>query len=136
MKRIATALVTAVLAFALSACSNPSQAGPRTVQPAAAPAPTLQVVAPAAGSRVAAGDVTVKVDTTGLKFVMPNTKKVAGEGHVHFSLDGKPVEMSGKPQYVFKGVAPGSHRLVAELVQNDATPFVPPVKQEISFTAQ
>ena len=61
---------------------------------------------------------------------------VAGEGHVHFTLDGQPFKMSVNPDYVYAGVQPGSHTLEAELVQNDTKSFDPPVKQEITFVAE
>lgn len=99
-------------------------------------APTLGLVAPAAGSSVPAGDVSLSVKTTGLKFVMPSNTLVEGEGHVHFTLDDKPEMMSTTPDYVYEGVTAGEHKLVAELVQNDTKSFSPPIKQEIIFIAE
>ncbi len=101
-----------------------------------AAAPTLELVAPTDGGEVAAGDVAISVKTTGLKFVIPSNTIVPGEGHVHFTLDDEPFKMSTSPDYVFEGVAPGEHTLVAELVQNDTKPFGPPVTQQVTFTAK
>jgi len=115
------------------ASPNPGATG-SSAAPAAAP--TMELIAPAAGGVVPAGDVSVSVKTTGLKFVMAGNTNVAGEGHVHFTLDDKPFKMSVKPDYVYEGVTPGPHTLEAELVQNDTTPLDPPVKQEITFTAE
>jgi len=136
-KRLLAALVALALALALSACSTTSATDTGATKSSATVAPpTLRLVAPVEGAEVAAGDVTIKVETTNLKFVTPNNKPTPGEGHVHFTLDDKPVQMSDKPEYVYTDVAPGRHKVVAELVQNDAKPFDSPVKQEISFTAK
>lgn len=98
--------------------------------------PTLTLLSPVEGAEVAAGDISVAVETTGLEYVMPSNTNVPGQGHVHFTLDDRPFEMSTKPEYVFNDVSPGSHRLVAELVQNNTEPFDPPIKQEVSFVAK
>ena len=78
----------------------------------------------------------MSVKATGLKFVMAGGTNVAGEGHVHFTLDGEPFKMSTSPDYTYEDVTPGEHKLVAELVQNDTKSFSPPVEQEITFTAK
>ncbi|MFA5844170.1 MAG: hypothetical protein WC971_04985 [Coriobacteriia bacterium] len=122
-----------VLALALSGCARAAATG--APGPQVAP-PTVKLLEPPAGAEVPAGEVAVAVETSGLKFVMPSNTVVPGEGHVHFTLDDEPFEMSTSPEYVLKDVAPGSHRLKAELVQNDTKPFDPPVKQEIEFTAK
>lgn len=107
--------------------------------PASAPGSadmTVRLVAPTQGAEVPAGTVSVEVETTGLKFTMPGNKNVPGEGHVHFTLDDRPFEMSIEPTFDFKDVEPGPHTLEAELVQNDTQSFDPPVKVEIEFTAK
>ncbi len=132
------------LAVVLAACAgSPSAAVPSSLA-AGAPAasaqpatpPTVKLTVPTEGASVPSGDVRMAVETTGLKFVMPSNTVVAGEGHVHFTLDGKPSQMSASPEYVMKDVAPGSHTLKAELVQNDTTLFEPPVFEQITFIAQ
>jgi hypothetical protein len=124
----------------LGGCSSKTTSAPASApaesSTAAVAAPTLELVSPSADSAVPSGDVNVSVKTTGLNFVMPGNTNVAGEGHVHFSLDGQPIEMSVKPDYVYVGVAPGAHTLKAELVQNDTKSFNPPVEQEITFKAE
>ena len=119
-----------------SATSTPSSTTPSASNTAPASAPTLELIAPSTGSEVVAGDVKLSVKATGLKFAMASNTNVPGEGHVHFTLDDKPFKMSVNPEYVYEDVTAGSHTLVAELVQNDTTPFSPPVKQEITFTAK
>lgn len=124
----------------LAACAAPSAApqsgGAADPESAPAVAPTIKLVEPTTGAEVASGQVKVAVETTGLKFVMPSNTLVAGEGHVHFTLDDNPFVMSTEKSTVLENVAPGPHRLVAELVQNDTTEFDPPVKQEIDFIAK
>ena len=135
-------LAVVVLALAASAallggCAQKPASAPQSSAPQAAVAPpTIQLLTPKNGEVVPAGDVKMSVQATGLKFVMPSKTNVAGEGHVHFALDGQPVKMSAQPDYTYPGVTPGKHTLVAELVQNDATSFSPPVRQEIGFTAK
>ena len=127
-----------LIAGALMALGGCAKGAATSTDQSAAPVtpPTIELVTPANGATVPAGDVSMSVKTTGLKFVMPSNTAVAGEGHVHFSLDGGPEQMSDSPDYVYKDVAPGEHTLTAQLVQNDTKPFSPPVKQEITFVAE
>ncbi len=97
---------------------------------------SVKVLEPTEGAEVAAGTVTVRVETTGITFAMPSNTLVAGEGHVHFTLDDRPFVMSVEKQVTLEDVEPGSHTLKAELVQNDTQPFSPPVEQIIEFTAK
>lgn len=133
-----------IVAAAVTACAGspsavaPSAPAPSAPAQAAQPSvpPTVKLLAPTEGVSVPAGDVRMAVETTGLKFVVPSNTVVAGEGHVHFTLDEAPFQMSTAPEFVMKGVAAGPHKLKAELVQNDTTSFDPPVLEEITFTAQ
>lgn len=124
----------------LGGCSAPRNVPAKSTSaaPDSAPAtpPAIELVAPAVDGEVPAGDVKMSVKTTGLKFVMASNTNIAGEGHVHFTLDDRPFKMSIAPDYVYEGVTPGEHRLVAELVQNDTKSFTPPVRQEIVFTTK
>jgi hypothetical protein len=147
MKRFRIAALAAVslvllagAAVALGGCSGKTASGsisaPVESNTSTAAAPTIELITPAADSTVPSGDVSMSVKTTGLKFVMASNTNVAGEGHVHFTLDGQPFKMSVKPDYVYVGVAPGAHTLKAELVQNDTKSFNPPVEQEVTFKAE
>ena len=132
---VASLVAVSALALALTGCGSATSSS--AVQPAQATSrPTIKLVAPAAGSAVPAGDVTVTVTTTGLKFVMPSNTKVPGEGHLHVTLDDQTFKMSTKPEYTLEGVTAGPHKLKAELVQNDTKSFDPPVEEEIEFTVQ
>jgi len=139
--RLATAFGLLLAAIGLAACAkSPAPAATAEGEPAAttqpATPPTLKLVAPAAGAEVPAGAVKVAVETTGLKFTMPGNTNVAGEGHVHFTLDGGSEQMSTEPEYEFKDVSAGPHKLVAELVQNNTEKFDPPIRQELEFVAK
>lgn len=139
---------TLVAALALSAallagCSGGAPAGdaaaPAAEQPASnasVDAPTLEITEPGDGATVPAGDLQVSSDVTGLKFTMPSNKNVAGEGHIHYTLDDRPFEMSIEPGMVIKDVEPGEHTLEAELVNNNTQPLDPPVRAEITFIAE
>jgi hypothetical protein len=137
---VVTLVIIAGAAVILGGCSGKSAAGPGSAPAASAAspatAPTIEIVAPVADGKVAAGDVSMSVKTTGLKLVMASNTNVPGEGHVHFTLDSEPFKMSVKPDYVYAGVTPGQHTLKAELVQNDTKSFNPPVEQVITFTAE
>ncbi len=141
-RRIAPAFLALLLlggtAALLGGCAKAAAPAARPIAPAVAPAavPTLQLVAPAEGATVDAGTVNISVTTTGLKFVMPSNTIAPGEGHVHFTLDDRPFEMSTTPDFAFDDVVAGPHTLTAELVQNDTTPFSPPVKQQVTFTVK
>ena len=131
---LSLALVAGAL-MALGGCAKGGSTGPDQSAAPATP-PTIELVTPANGATVPAGDVSVSVKTTDLKFVMPSNTLVAGEGHLHVTLDDEPFKMSTTPDYVYEGVTPGEHKLEVELVQNDTKSFSPPVKQEITFVAK
>lgn len=140
--RITTVIGMLAIIPLLAACAkSPAPASGGAEKPASAsteaktPA-TIKVLEPAEGAEVPAGELAVKVETTGLKFTMPSNTNVAGEGHVHFTLDDRPFVMSVEPEVKIKDVTPGAHTLRAEIVQNDTKPLSPPVEQVIEFTAK
>lgn len=138
VSRIAIALGL-LLALGLLAACGADTGGATTGTPtrsAPAVAPTVKIVSPAPDAVVPAGTVTVAVETTGLEFVMPGGTNVSGQGHVHFTLDDGSEQMSIEREFEFDEVEPGTHTLVAELVQNDTDSFDPPIKQQITFTVK
>lgn len=139
---VLTALAVSTVAV-LAGCTGGAPAGeaatPAAEKPAASASvetPTLSLVEPADGSTVPAGDLKVNSEVENLKFTMPSNTNVPGEGHIHYTLDDRPFEMSVEPGMVIKDVEPGEHTLEAELVQNNTQPFDPPIKQTITFTAE
>lgn len=140
---IAASLATLALALLLAACSTATEtpaASPNTGadQPAASVSTNATVIPiyPIDGDEVDAGDIEVQVDVADLALTMPSNTNVDGQGHVHFTLDDRPFEMSVEPGITFKDVEPGTHTLKIELVQNNTKSFEPAVVQEISFTAK
>jgi len=138
--RIVSAIGMALALGLLAACAQtaPSDgSGSQTADPApSVAAPTLRLTVPEKGATVPAGTVKVAVETTGLEFVMPSNTNVAGQGHVHFTLDDRPFIMSVEKEAEFEDVEPGTHRLAAELVQNNTDSFDPPITQEIEFVVE
>jgi len=143
--RVLTLFGMIALVPLLAACaqSTPVGSGAKVPVPAAEESAsttsseaTLKLLEPTQGAEVSAGTLTVRVETTGLKYTMPSTTNVDGEGHVHFTLDNRPIVMSTEPQAELKDVSSGPHTLKAELVQNDTKPFDPPIEEVIDFTAK
>lgn len=134
-KRLLATLLLVAIAVVIAGCSAPTPSTPSGGSGSATP-PTMKLVKPTSGETLPAGDVVVEVETTGHEFVMPSNTNVAGQGHVHFTLDDEPFEMSVEPSYTFKDVAPGTHKLRAELVQNNTEPFDPPIVEEITFEVE
>jgi hypothetical protein len=73
-----------------------------------------------------AATVSVKVD--GIKLVDPGTvmeKPAAGQGHLHYQVDGGPIIATTTTKLSFHGLTPGAHKIVVMLAANDHTPLGP-----------
>ncbi len=141
----------------------PSFAGDMMVLPIAGPggptsiigfklgatSPAVKFVSPTNGAKIPAGDLPLTVEVTNFNLVDKQGKPaVAGEGHLHYYLDVDAPITQGQPaipasgiwthevssNYTFKDVAPGTHTVSVELVNNDHTPLNPPVVQKITVT--
>lgn len=140
--RLTVALGLVALVPLLAACTTAAEAPSGTSAPASSPGAesstpaTIELVEPVEGAEVPAGTITVRVETTGLKFTMPSNTNVPGEGHVHFTLDDRPFVMSTEPEAQLEDVEPGPHTLKAELVENNTQPLDPPVEAIVEFTAK
>jgi hypothetical protein len=71
----------------------------------------------------------VVATVTGLELVEPGQPK-AGEGHLHYRVDGGPVIATTATKLGFHALTPGSHRIEVALVGNDHKPLGP--KQTVS----
>lgn len=137
----AAAVVALALALLLTACApaaeSTSETAPqtRTASPASTSA-TVSPIYPINGDEVETGTVEVQVEVTDLVLTMPSNTNVEGEGHIHFTLDDRPFDMSVEPTITFEDVEPGTHALKIELVQNNTESFEPAVVQEVTFTAK
>lgn len=141
-KSLVAAALTAVLLVAggCAKTASPGTGASSASEPgagaAAATPPTIEVVAPTEGGVVPAGTITVSVETTDLEYTMPSNTNVAGQGHVHFTLDDRPFVMSTEPSAEIEDVEPGPHTLKAEVVQNNTQSLNPPVEAVVEFTAE
>lgn len=122
------------------------------------------IYSPKDNSTSLSNDVFIQLDVTNINFVAPKPTNVVGEAHVNFYLDcpvpidqGKPTSLTPSPApkgakiymgakdiayawgYAWKNVSNGNHTFGAQLVQNDDTPFNPPIWSQVhvnvNFTA-
>ena len=152
-------LLTAVL-LAFAGCSDdttPSGTGtttpPDTTSPTSSPTgapPTVQITAPAAGTTVPAGAVTVTATVANFNVVNKlGEAAVPGEGHVHFYVDvAQPptdpnqaavtaegtYHASATLTYSWPDVKAGTHSFAVQLVNNDHKPLNPPVLATVTVT--
>jgi hypothetical protein len=110
--------------------------------------PIINIRSPMDGASLAAGDMPVSVEVFNFNVVdklgQPN---VPGDGHVHYYLDAEPPTTKGQPaitapgtyvamgetSYTWTNVAPGTHTLAVQLVNNDHTPLTPPVVDKVTI---
>jgi outer membrane protein assembly factor BamB len=115
-----------------------------------ASAPVVAMM-PLDGATVTAGNVTVSAMALNFKVVdKQGQASVTGEGHLHYFLDVDAPTAPDKPAipasgtwahvaantYIFNNVAPGTHTVSVELVNNDHTPLSPPVVAKATITVQ
>jgi hypothetical protein len=96
---------------------------------------SLTFVSPTDGQAVSfdAGGVDVQLQLDGGQIVSFTSLHVQpDQGHIHLSLDGKLVAMTGLEARI--PVPPGTHRLQAEFVAADHLSFDPPVTSTVTFT--
>ena len=111
-------------------------------------APTLTITSPADGASLPAGSITVNIQANNFSVVdKQGQANISGQGHVHYFLDVDAPTTQGQPAipangvwthvaattYTFVNVAPGTHSISVELVNNDHTPLNPPVVRKISI---
>jgi hypothetical protein len=113
-------------------------------------------------STVESNTIYAQVDYANINIMPPSSTNKEGEGHINFYLDVDPVPIeAGKPAilpsplptgykgkifigydtnvqqqqaYIWKGVPNGAHVFAAQLVQNDNTPFNPPIWGKAAVT--
>jgi hypothetical protein len=137
------ALATLILATALVACggeTTPSvdtsvdatSSGPRPTSTA-----TLRIARPRDDAVVRDDEVDVMFDLDGGSLVDLTTTAVRpDEGHLHVTLDGALVSMTGGLRQTLQGLTPGPHLLKAEFVASDHAPFEPRVVAAVAFTVE
>ena len=105
--------------------------GPRPSSPA-----TLRFLAPRPGAKESGDDMTVHLDLQGATLAPLTTTIITPDtGHIHLSLDGALISMSGDQLQVIdlRNVSPGPHTLTADFVAADHLPFNPPVTTQVTF---
>lgn len=113
------------------------------------------LIMPKDGATVESNTIYSQVDYANINIMPGSSTNKEGEGHVNFYLDVDPIPIeAGKPAilpsplptgytgkifrgwdtatvqqqaYIWKGVPNGNHTFAAQLVQNDDTPFNPPI---------
>jgi hypothetical protein len=141
--RRALAVVAAVVVFALAACGGGASTSDRSSSsgPSLSARPTtpaqIRIVSPEPNAVLQGPDVPVTVELTGANVVPLATTDVRpDEGHIHLSIDGRIVSMTGGTTDTIPNVAPGSHSLTAEFVAGDHAPFANKVVTTTLFTVQ
>jgi hypothetical protein len=114
--------------------------GPTSVRAATGPRPassaTLAFTDPRNGTTTTSDALTVRLDLEGATISPVTTTRITPDsGHIHLSLDGSLVSMTGGTEQVLdlRGVGSGTHTLVAEFVAADHLPFDPPVTARVTF---
>jgi hypothetical protein len=114
--------------------------GPTTAPVATGPRPssaaTLRFLSPENGAKTSAAEITVQMALDGGTLTQATSSSLSPTtGHLHLSLDGSLVSMSGDTTQVVdvRTLAPGEHTLTAEFVATDHLPFDPPVTATTTF---
>lgn len=132
-KILAVALASILLAACISPPAAPKPAAPTPGAPKAG-IPSLSVVSPAEGTTISGGQVAVSIKVESFTIKGAGGANRPNEGHMHMKLDGGAVTMVYGDSHTLSGVPPGKHTLEVELVNNDHSPFSPPVKKTVSFS--
>jgi len=114
------------------------------------PAPSVSITSPAAGATITGNSVNVTVSPQNFQVVAPGGAPVAGQGHLHFYMDVAVPTTPGVPavtaqgtyhvsqgnSQIWENVTPGQHTFSVQLVNNNHTPFEPPVTASVTVTVQ
>lgn len=113
--------------------------------------PQITIMEPKENAELSAGDVNVSVEVGNFSLVNKLGKaNVAGEGHIHYYMDAKVPTAPDKPalsapgtyaptanaSHIWKNVAPGMHNFSVQLVNNDHTPLIPLVMEQVNVTVK
>ncbi|MBI2853893.1 MAG: hypothetical protein HYX87_03105 [Chloroflexi bacterium] len=130
---------------------TPTPTARPTVTPAATAAagPQIKIVAPLNNSFDFPGPIVVAVQVSGFTLADKlGQANVPGQGHIHYFLDVTPPTAPGQPAVtaagtyvasidifnIWNNVGPGQHTFSVELVNNNHTPLVPPVVDQVIVT--
>ena len=128
---LASLIIAAVVVAEAQTGSGTKQAD--TKQPGA-PTMTATLVDPEKKAQQKAA--TVEVKTTGIDLIDPakaNEMAKAGQGHLHYQVDGGPVIATPATKLSFHGLASGKHQIVIMLAGNDHKPLGPQQTLEVTI---
>ncbi|MQA89008.1 MAG: DUF4399 domain-containing protein [Gemmatimonas sp.] len=109
----------------------------------------VEIVEPAEGSTVSGTEVPVVLETFGAQVEAADNRQTEGRGHHHIYLDqdvasaSEPIAAGvdgivhmgdGSEEYMFTGVTPGEHRLIAVFAYGDHTPIGEVRADTVTFT--
>lgn len=129
---------TLAAALSLASCGGTEPTAPATTA-AERPASTaaLTIVEPADDAVVGGDTVEVVFELEGGTLVdLAETDVRPDEGHLHVTVDGALVSMTGGLRQDLGHLAPGPHLLKAEYVAADHAPFEPRVLAAVAFTVE
>jgi len=136
------ALIAVAVALAVAATTvpravlGPGQTPVTSTGPRPSSTATLAFIAPQDGFVASGYELTVRLDIAGAAITSVTSTTVTPDtGHVHLSLDGALVSMTGGALQVvdLRRVVSGPHTLTATFVAADHLPFDPPVTAEVTF---
>jgi hypothetical protein len=112
---------------------------PAAIRPASVA--SLSIGEPAPGQVVKGAFLRVSVDLADARIVPTSTTKLTSDtGHLHLSIDGRLLSMSGnnasRITLPIAELGPGPHRLVVEFVAADHGPFDPRVRTSVTFVKE
>ncbi|HJX08648.1 MAG TPA: hypothetical protein VJ736_11315 [Actinomycetota bacterium] len=138
----AWATIAAAVTLVITATFVPRMiVGPATpTAVAGAPRPSspakLAFVAPKPNAKESGDDMTVQINLQNATLTPLTTTAITPDtGHIHLSMDGSLISMSGDTLQVIdlRNVSSGEHTLTADFVAADHLPFDPPVTTTITF---
>lgn len=101
---------------------------------------SLSIAEPVSGQVVRGRFLRVSVDLANARIVPVSTTRLTPDtGHLHLSIDGRLLLMSGDASRITLPIAElgaGSHRLVVEFVAADHGPFDPRVRTSVTFVKE
>jgi len=137
--RHAAVALALVAVTTLAACAGQDPAAPTSPAVTARPSSTatLTILQPKDAATVRGDSIDVRFELEGGTLVDLTTTDVEpDEGHLHVTLDGALVSMTGGLRQSLGHLPPGTHLLKAEFVAADHAPFEPRILAAVAFTVE
>ena len=111
--------------------------------------PQIMIMGPKENTTLSAGNVTITANVTNFNLVPKyGQRNVLGEGHIHYYFDVPVPRTIGKPavtaagtfvpivneSWTWPNVKPGKHNFSVQLANNDHTPLIPLVFDQVNVT--